>query len=161
MTITVPDGLWDKYYEAGDFFIEQFGRDCTVIYPPKRTQCINCVNPIGMDHNVYRHGGPAPFSFGDCPLCGGSGYKESEATDIIRLRIYWSRSDWIRVAGNIHDEESEILVIGYMSDIEKVKQAIYIVLSHNNNESRYRSTIVGKPLPWGFNKNRYFSVFMK
>lgn len=159
--INIPQGLFNKYNEAADCFIEDLGRDCTIYYPPKRIACVNCVNPVGMDHNVYKHGGPAPFSFGDCPLCGGSGYKESEVTATIRLRIYWSRSDWIRIVGNIVDKEADIMVIGYMSDVEKVKQATYILLASDNNESRYRATLVGQPLPWGFKRNRYFFALMK
>jgi len=161
MTLSVPTGLWDKYYEACNFFIEELGRDATIMYPAKKTACSNCIKPVGMDYNVYRHGGPAPFSFGNCPLCGGSGYKETEHTDTIKLRTYWNRADWIRIVGNIVDKEADILVIGYMLDVEKVKQADYIILCKDNNEASYRAKLVGPPRPWGFKRNKYFFVTMK
>lgn len=164
MTLNIPNGLWDKYNEACEFFLESdyTSRECTIVYPPKRESCVNCVKPVGMSStNVYRHGGPAPFNFGDCPLCGGNGYKENETTDTVRLRIYWSRQDWIRIAGSIVSPDAEAMIIGYMSDLNKIRQASHIILAEDNNEEIYRAIITGQPKPWGFGKNRYFVAFVK
>ena len=165
MAITVPDSLFDKYREAADFFIDNdnIGRDCTVVYPPKRTSCVNCiVKPIGANTtNVYRHGGPMPFSFGNCPLCGGNGYKEVEYTTTVRLRVYWSRQDWLRIASSLVVEDADVMIIGYMADLPKVNRAIELRLADGNNEAEYRATLTGKPMPWGFGRNRYFIAFMK
>lgn len=165
MTITVPDGLFDKYQEACDFFIDNdnIGRLCTIIYPAKRTECENCiVKPVGASStSVYRHGGPQPFSFGNCPLCGGSGYKEVENTDTIRLRIYWTRKEWLKVANSIGIDDADVMVIGYMSDLPKLQRAIEIKLAKDQNEAEYRCTLAGKPTPWGFGKDRYFAALLK
>jgi len=163
MTISIPDGFWDKYYEACDFFIDDnhIGRACTVVYPPKREACVNCIKPVGTSStNVYRHGGPMPFEFGSCPLCGGNGYKEVETTGDIRLRVYWNRADWIRIAGSIVAEDAEVMIIGYIADITKVKRATHLLLAKDNNEGVYRGSLVGAPTPWGFGRNRYFQAFL-
>lgn len=164
MTISIPDSFWDRYKEACDFFIDDdhIGRACTLVYPPKRESCANCIKPVGMSTtNTYRDGGPMPFTFGGCPLCGGDGYKETEVTESIRLRIYWSRADWIRIAGSIVAEDAEVMIIGYMSDLPKVRKAIHIKLADDNNEADYRAAVVGKPMPWGFGRNRYFVAYLK
>jgi hypothetical protein len=164
MTITIPDGFWDKYTEACDFFIDNdhIGRACTLVYPPKREDCINCVKPVGsISTNIYRHGGPMPFNFGGCPLCGGNGYKEVEVTDSIRLRIYWSRADWIRIASSVVAEDAEVMIIGYMSDLPNLRKAAHIILAKDNSEAEYRATVTGKPVPWGFGRNRYFVAYLK
>lgn len=164
MTLSIPNSFWDKYNEACDFFIDDdhIGRSCTIVYPPKRTSCTNCVKPVGTTStSVYRHGGPMPFSFGSCPLCGGNGYQEEESTDTIRLRIYWNRADWIRIAGSIVVDDAEIMIIGYISDVYKLIRASNILLAKDNNENKYRTIIVGKPSPWGFGKNRYFVAYLK
>ena len=163
MTITIPSAFWDKYNEACDFFLDDdhIGRACTVVYPPKRTACVNCLNPVGSSSsNVYRHGGPMPFSFGSCPLCGGGGYSEEETTESIRLRVYWSRADWIKIAGSIVVEDAEVMIIGYMTDLPKVRQAANLLLADDNNEADYRATVIGKPNPHGFGRNRYFLAFL-
>jgi len=165
MTISIPDGMMDKYYEACDFFIDNdyIGRACTIVYPPKRVPCDNCiVKPVGTTTtNVYRTGGPAPFPFGNCPLCGGNGYSETEITDTIRMRIYWNRSEWMRIGGNIQVEDAEAMAIGYMTDLPKLQRAIEIILIKGTNYAEYRTTLAGKPTPWGFGRNRYFVAVFK
>jgi hypothetical protein len=164
MTIEIPRGLIDKYYEAADLFINSdiIGRKCTLIYPPKREQCTNCViKPVGASStNIYRNGGPMPFTFGGCPLCGGNGYKESEVFDYIRLRIYWNRADWITKGKVLNIEDAEVMAIGFMSDLPKLLRAIEIVLI-TNQEPKHRMVLTGKPHPHGFGRNRYFVAYMK
>jgi len=165
MTISIPDGMMDKYYEACDFFIDNdyIGRACSLVYPPKRIPCNNCiVKPVGASTtNVYRHGGPAPFPFGDCPLCGGNGYSEIEVTDTIRMRVYWNRSEWIRIANNINIDDAEAIGIGYMTDLPKLQRAIEILLVKDMTAEQYRTVLAGQPLPWGFGKGRYFAALFK
>lgn len=164
MTINIPDAFWDKYHEACEFFLDDnhIGRACTIVYPPKREACINCVKPVGTTStNVFRHGGPMPFTFGDCPMCGGNSYRETEVTDSVRLRVYWNRADWLKVAGSIVVDDADLMIIGYMTDLPKVRKAANILLADDNNEADYRASLVGKPKPWGFGRNRYFSAFLK
>jgi hypothetical protein len=94
-------------------------------------------------------------------MCGGNGFKEEEATDTLRLRIYWDRKDWIRVAGNIVVDDASVMVIGYMVDLPKLKQAIEVILASANNEGVYRAVLVGEAFPHGFGRDRYFMAFMK
>lgn len=164
MTISIPSSFWNKYVEACDFFIDDdhIGRSCTLVYPPKRESCVNCITMVGSSTaNVYRDGGPMPFRFGSCPMCGGSGYKEVETTDTIRLRIYWSRADWIRLVTNIVSDDAEVMVIGYISDLPKFRKADTYLLAKDNNEDKYRTTKAGDATPWGFGKNRYFVAYLK
>lgn len=163
MTVVIPDSVWDKYNEACDFFLDNdhIGKSCTIVYPPKKTPCNNCITPVGASNtNIYRDGGPAPFNFGSCPVCGGSGYKETESIESIRLRIYWNRKDWIRIAGSIVSDDADVMIIGYMTDIIKVKRASNLILANENNEAQYRASIVGQPTPWGFGRKRYFLAFL-
>ena len=164
MTFTVPDGLLDKYYEIADFFINNdiIGRRCTIVYPPKREGCINCiVRPVGTSStNVYRHGGPMPFSFGKCPMCGGNGYKETEVFDYIRLRVYWNRADWITKGRALHIEDAEAMAIGFMSDLPKLLRAIEIILV-TGQKPEHRMVLTGKPHPHGFGRDRYFVAYLK
>jgi hypothetical protein len=102
-----------------------------------------------------------PFDFGNCPLCGGDGYKETEVTDSIRLRIYWNRADWIRIAGSIVADDADIMVIGYMADVRKVNQAAHLILVSDNTDASHRAALAGKPVPWGFGRDRYFVAYLK
>ena len=164
MTISVPDTLWEKYYEACDFFIDNnyIGKACTLVYPPIKTSCAHCstTHVGGTSTNVYVHGGPAPFSYSDCPMCGGNGYREEESTDTIRLRIYWERRNWIKVS-EIHVPDAEVQIIGYMSDLKKLRQADSIRLINDVQQATWNMMLACEPFPWGFGKNRYFVAFLK
>lgn len=163
MTITIPSSFWDKYYEAGDFFLDDnhIGKTCTLVYPSRKISCDNCVaNNIGSTStNSYRHGGPAPFNFGPCPLCGGNGYHEEEVTGTITLRIYWNSRDWIKVS-DISFPDADVQIIGYLSDLPNLRKADAVLLL-NPKYGSWRTTLAGEPFPWGFGKNRYFMGFLK
>jgi hypothetical protein len=164
MTITIPDGFWDKYREACDFFIDDnhIGKSCTLVYPARRIICDNCiVNTIGgTSTNSYKHGGLAPFNFGNCPLCGGNGYHEEEITDSIRLRIYWRQKDWIKVS-NISIPDADVQVIGYLSDLPNLRKANEVILVNETTHGEWRVILSGEPFLHGFGKDRYFVAFLK
>ena len=164
MTISVPQSLFDKYNEVCDWFLtnDNMSRLCTIVYPPKRTPCINCIKPVGTSTtSVYRHGGPAPYVIGLCPLCGGSSYKEIEVTDTIRLRIYFEKSAWIKIGESTLIADAEVMVIGFLSDVPKLRRAVEILLVKDNREAEYRTVLLGKPYPHGFGKSRYFIAYLK
>lgn len=165
MTLSLNDGIFDKYNEACDYLLDSnfTGRSCTIVYPPKKVECENCIpKPLGADSNsVYKHGGPMPFSFGNCPMCGGKGFKEIENFDTIRLRIYWTRKEWLKIANSIAVDNADVMVIGYISDLPKIQQSIEIKLAKDQSEAEYKCNLAGKPTPWGFGKNRYFAALLK
>lgn len=164
MTLTVPSALFDKYYEAANWMLtdDHIGRVCTLIYPPKRTSCTNCVRPAGSTVNsVYRHGGPAPFNFGACPLCGGNGYSEVETTATIRMRVYWNRRDWSTVISSIIFPDAEAMGIGYMTDLPNLLKAVEIKLVSQQAQTTKRYSLAGQPQPHGFGRNTYFIAFFK
>lgn len=170
MAINIPQSLWDKYYEAADLFINDnhIGRLCRVVYPPKHAECTNCVVSLSgsSTSNTYKHGGPAPFNIGSCPLCGGNGYTQQEYTDTLRLRIYWTKKDMARIAafnkaGGASIPDGVVLVIGFMSDIQKIRQATEILLVSENTVEEYRFKLESEPYPHGFGKSRYFAAYLK
>jgi hypothetical protein len=164
MTITLPTGLLDKYFEVCDFFIDNdmIGRNCLLIYPPKRTPCVNCVKPVGTSTtSVYRHGGPQPYSFGNCPLCGGAAFKEVEVTGTMRMRIYWDKSAWLKIGESTLIADAIVMCIFYMSDVPKLRRAVEVLLAKDQAEAEYRVTLLGKPYPHGFSRGRYALAYFK
>lgn len=163
--VTVSSALWDTYKEFADFFIDDnnIGKSCTLVYPPLREACSNCViNSVsGGSLNIYRHGGPAPFNFGACPMCGGNGYRETETTTTIRLRVYYNRRDWNRIVGNIQIPDATAMVIGYLTDLTKLRQATEIRLVNEQSQNEWVMALAGEPFLHGFGKNRYFIAYLK
>jgi len=166
--VSIPSGIWTKYQEYADFMLtdENFSQIATITYPEKQQACANCVsNPMGSGRgmvNRYRHGGPMPFNFGRCPMCGGSGYKALNATDTLRLRAFWRPADWRRLSVTVVKPESSVVVIGYMGDLPKMKKADTITLlsSHTHYQS-WVYQLSGEILPHGFTRGDYFTAVLE
>jgi hypothetical protein len=168
MAISIPSELKDLYKDAVDALLlsELTSEECTVVYPPKNEQCINCFpGPMGSGSNVYRSGGPRPFTFGVCPYCQGDGFKTVSSTDTIRLRVFFasdrSKKELYAKLGNVPFERYEAQIIGHMDDLAKVKRADHLILvtQHSGNK-RISCKLLGEPNPWGFGKDLYFSAFV-
>ena len=161
----IPNEVFQLYKDTCDGFINSnFGVNCKVVYPPKKIACSNCVlDTIGQkSSNRYRHGGPAPFNFGVCPLCGGGGYKEEEHFDSIKLRVYYTPKEWVNVGVAINVPAGSIQIIGFLTDFLKVNKSIEIeVNSDMAGYIKWRFCKQGGVYPWGFKQDRYFVCFLE
>ena len=159
MGINIPDSLFNKYNDVVDVMISRFGVKCTLVYPPKRERCGNCITQTmgRRSANVYRPGGPVPFSRGMiCPLCGGNGFRDIENTEEITLRVYWRMKDWIDVGFQVDVQDGFIQTIGYMSDLPKINKAKEIIV--NKDIQKYetlRFSRASEGFPQGFKQNRF------
>lgn len=163
--VDIPDGVFQAYEEfADDFINSNFGVTCELIYPARRIFCANCAfDPIGQKSaNRYKSGGPMPFYFGNCPMCAGNGYIEDRATDTIKLRVYYSPKDWIKVANSVDTSNASAQVIGFLSDMPKFERADEILTNKpQENYQEWRFTRLGDAMPHGFKQRRYFVAFLQ
>ena len=163
MAFSIPQGLFDQYNEVCDYLLENdnFSRICTLIFPAKKVACADCIAfANGDSSNVYQHGGPATFSYNACVYCGGTGYKEEEVTDTIRLRIYWSRKDWVKI-NTIVIPQAEVQVIGKVSDLPQLLRANNIKLISEDKNLNSFFKLSCDPFLHGFGKTRYFVAFLQ
>lgn len=162
---SIPSDVLDKHEWVSDFFIDSLGKDCTLVYPPKVSRCPNCyIDPrTGRSNNRYKAGGPRSFPNGTiCPWCGGAGKSQKEATENVKLRIYWSPKEWKDLGVDIDSSDGMAQVIGYMTDLPKIEKAQYIILNKEvQGYTRFSCQRFGEATPWGFRQNRYFIQFVK
>lgn len=163
----IPSGVKAIYNQFADEMINNdiIGQSCTLHYKGKRIDCNNCVFSTfggGQPTNVYQNGGPAPFSFGQCPMCDGRGYKEQEVTSPIRLRCYAEQKEWRKIVGNIEAGDSKLLTIGFMSDLPDVLKCKYMsAINAQSGNLLTEYVLDGKPNAHGFYKDRYFYAMWK
>jgi hypothetical protein len=162
---SIPEDIFTKYKQfADDFIDENFGVNCTLIYPPRRIMCSNCIfDSVGQkSSNRYKHGGPAPFSFGYCAICGGEGYKEEERTDTIKMRVYFSVSEDTKVVDGVTTPNVDAQVIGFIYDLPKFNRANEIICNSDlENYSTWKFTRIREAVPHGLRKDRYFMAYLK
>ncbi len=165
--VKIPASVFLKYKEvADDFIINNFGINCKLIYPPRRIPCVNCISGNSLigstSTNRYKHGGPQPFSFGNCPTCGGKGYKEDEQTDTIKLRVYFSVEEFTEVVDGLYTPNADAQVIGFIHDLPKFNRANEIIChSDLKNYTTWKFSRIREAVPHGFKKDRYFMAFLK
>lgn len=142
------------------------GVNVNIYYPPTYVDCSNCV--MGPYGTMYRAGGPAPFMVGSCPVCGtNTCKKEVEHYDTIKLRIYsinptsFSRSAFKKLGISIDQPTGDLLTIGFLSDVPKLRSCNYAVFYENQQSKTgsLRYKLISEPIPHGFGKDRYFYCF--
>jgi len=159
----IPDNIFTLYNSAiDDLLTSDFtSYDHTIYYPSKKVACDNCIttNFGGISKNVFRSGASSPFTFGNCPLCGGNGYREEESTDTIRTRVYWQKKDWI-TQGNISIPNADVMIMGHAADLPKILRMNYIKLINTQTTLTGSYALSGTPFYHGFGL-RYFVAFLK
>jgi len=145
---------------------DEIGINVTLYYPPTYESCINCeTNDYGV---IYKFGGPMPFTLGNCPMCGTDDcLKETEVTEVIKLRIYsvdptsFSRSTFKKIGVSIDQPQGELLTIGSVDDLVKVKSCNYAVFYSDQEAAagslRYKPST--EPQPHGFGKDMFFFCY--
>lgn len=147
-----------EWNEAISHVIESLAPTSTLLYPPRRTKCVNCVlDTIGnRSSNIYQSGGPAPFANGTiCPLCYGAGYKETQNSRTIKMLCYYTPKDIEKIAG-VGVPKGIVMTKGYMSDLPDIMSASEVLINSQLQpyiQERYK--IWKEQVPQGF-KNNYF-----
>jgi hypothetical protein len=157
MAINIPSGVFDVYNEA----ILLFTRSAKLVYPEKKEDCPNCImSNMGTRNrsmSIYQSGGPYPFDRGmPCPYCGGKGYKATESSDNVTLRIYWDRKNWVKTGAEINIPDMTIQTIAYMADLDKIEKAKYLIPSYDgveNYDPNAQYEKMGISFPQGFKQN--------
>jgi hypothetical protein len=160
----IPQEVFDIYNEFCDDFIDDnFGVNCTIYYPQTSVACDCQTDQIGQKiANRFQHGGPAPFTARGCSFCGGSGYRETTASEVIKLRIYDQPKHWIKVASFVNVADGDVQIIGHLRDAPKLSNADHIII--NSDQAAYgdfKYKLNSPCLPHGFKKNRYFIALLK
>jgi len=158
----IPSGIFTTYFSAIDELLSNnfTSKSCLVFYPAITSSCNNCTIASfgGVSRNVYKSGGPAPFH-GQCPLCGGNGTKQVVTTDTLRLRIYWSKKDWIK-QGNISIPDADVMILGFSSDLPKIIRMEEMQLVNEQSYLTGKYKLVAEPFFHGFGLNRYFVAYL-
>jgi len=162
---SIPDSLLDDHEYLVDALFDGYpGINCKVVYPSKEHTCPNCLWDAKAQRSadIYKTGGPSPFpDFTPCPVCNGEGKLYKGQEDIIKLRVYWDSKSWIKTEMIVSPDISA-QIIGYMTDVNKVKRGKYLILNSDLQDIvEVKCELSGDLIPWGFRKNRYFVGYVK
>jgi hypothetical protein len=147
---------------------KQFGRRCKYIYPPKITECPNCLlNASKMSAGIYRPGGPEPFENTTCPVCLGKGIFEEQFTEEDVLIVLFDQQAWLQPGMVTKLPDNSAMVIGdRLRSWNKIKKSTRIILNLDVYGDSTPYKLFGEPYPVGlFNGNdksgsRFFYAYL-
>jgi hypothetical protein len=154
---TISDGIRNLAKDAFSDLINQLGKPCKLIFPPKMTACANCIpDPIGnKSSNRYNTGGPAPFPMGSiCPVCGGKGQIATENSRVVTLLINEDPKQFDKSLqlnnSNIYYPDGTIQAKGFIADLPDVLKCTEMIKDTNIQPYiEYRYKRYGEPLSPG------------
>lgn len=144
--------------DAIDDLIDQIGKDCKLVYPPKLVPCTNC--SLGR----WKTGGPMPFTFGVCPLCQGQAVKATENSEVIRMLVSWNVEPDILMAApvDLRHPNSIVRTKGYIGHLPKVKQCDHMQIVNVDPYIHYNFKLYSEPIdPGSIVQGRYFIALWK
>lgn len=139
-------------------------KPCRLIYPPRLTACSCVVDPIGKKPYGYGlHGGPLPTpNLTNCPMCGGTGKKQTEQSEVIDLAVNWHPSQYQKIGDQtIRLPAGSILTKGYINLLPKVVRAQELIVNIDlEGYIKYRYKLYGEPIdPYSIFRSHYFMAF--
>jgi hypothetical protein len=156
MAITIPQSVFDKYYEVIDSTFDIFGVTCQLVSIDKIEETIkNPNNNIPDKNSINAH----RIRGGDYDI-GTKTIREIETLSEIKLKVYWDPKQWIGVAGSIKVPDNSIQTIGYMTDLPRVLAAKSLIVHKDikdYKEMKFQRS--GEHIPIGLKQIRYFACF--
>jgi hypothetical protein len=155
MPITIPQSVFDKYYDVVDSTFNIFGVTCQLAYIEKVEVIDNSYNNIPDNRSINSHRRRG----GDHKRADKT-FREVEKLEDIKLKVYWDSKSWVNPGGNIVLPERGVQTIFFATDLGKVMRAKEIIVHKNIKELReFRFQKKGEPFPMGIGQERYFGCF--
>lgn len=155
MPISVPESVFDKYYDVIDSTFTIFGVTCQLVYIEKVEEISNTYNNIPDIRSINAHKRSQ-----DQYARENKVFKEVEKLEDIKLKAYWDNKSWIKVGGNIVVPDNGIQTIFFATDLAKINRAKELIVHKgikDMQEMRFKK--FGQPFPMGLRQNRYFGCF--
>jgi len=156
MPVSIPESVFDKYYDVVDSTFTIFGVTCQLVYVEKVEEISNTFDniPSNKSINSHRRRGPEQYKRQDKVI------KEVEKIEDIKLKVYWDSKSFVKTGGNIVLPANSIQTIFFASDLGKISRAKELIAHKDikdKKEMRFQRT--GEPFPMGLRQNRYFGCF--
>ena len=155
MAITVPQSVFDKYFEVIDSTFTIFGVTCQLVYIDviemleeeyDNLPTSNSINPHRRVNTDYNRGNIA--------------YIEVEKIEDITLKVYWDRRGWIKVTNDINVPDGSIQTICFTTDLPKILRAKELIVHKGVKDIlEMRFQLAGECYPMGLQQDRYFGCF--
>ena len=154
MPISIPQSVFDKYYDVVDSTFNIFGVTCQLVYIERVEEISNSYHNIPSNHSVNAHRRPQ-----DNYKRQNKVFKDVEKTEDIKIKVYWDSKSWVKTGGIVIPDNA-IQTIFYATDLPKMVRAKELIVHKDIKDYKeMRFKMSGEPFPMGLKQNRYFGCF--
>ena len=155
MPVSIPESVFDKYYDVVDSTFTIFGVTCQLVYVETVEEISNTYDNIPENRSVNaQRRRQETYKRQDKVI------KQVEKTEDIKLKVYWDSRSFIKPGGNIVVPDNSIQTIFFASDMGKIVRAKELIVHKDiKDKKEMRFQRAGEPFPMGLRQNRYFGCF--
>ena len=106
MPISIPQSVFDKYYDVVDSTFTIFGVTCQLVYMETVEEIVNTYNNIPSNKSINAHRRKQEQYVRQNKVI-----KEVETTEDIKLKVYWDSKSWIKVGGDMVIPDNSVQTI--------------------------------------------------
>ena len=155
MPITIPDSVFDKYFDVVDSTFNIFGVTCQLVYVEKVEEISNTFNNIPDNRSVNAHRRSQPQYTRQNKVI-----KEVEKTEDIKLKVYWDSKSWTKIGADMVIPDNSVQTIFFATDLDKIMRAKELIVHKDIKDiMEIRFKKFGEPFPMGLKQNRYYGCF--
>ncbi len=155
MAISIPQTVFDKYYDVVDSTFTIFGVTCQLVYVEQVEEISNTYNNIPSNKSINSHRRRQEQYVRQEKVI-----REVEKTEDIKLKVYWDSKSWIKLGGNLVVPDNSIQTIGKMTDLPKVLRAKELIVHKDIKDyGEIRFERAGAHYPLGLKQTKYFACF--
>jgi len=155
MPVSIPESVFDKYYDVVDSTFTIFGVTCQLVYVETVEEISNTYDNIPENRSVNaQRRRQGTYKRQDKVI------KQVDKTEDIKLKVYWDSRSFIKPGGNIVVLDNSIQTIFFASDMGKIVRAKELIVHKDiKDKKEMRFQRAGEPFPMGLRQNRYFGCF--
>lgn len=161
----IDSTLRDLYNDGEIEMWRGLGQPCTLIYPAIKVVCGCNAGSIGnQSHNALQPGVLVPVFAQACPNCGGQGFKESVATEEIKMQINVDAKSFLSVFKQIVIEAPQdfIETKARLEDLPKIMKCSEAVLNTTlSGYKEYRCTRASEAVQSGLFQNKFCHILWR
>tara|TARA_Y100001963_G_C6509704_1_gene321565 strand:- start:9 stop:494 length:486 start_codon:yes stop_codon:yes gene_type:complete len=156
MPISIPQSVFDKYFDVVDSTFTIFGVTCQLVFIEKVEEISTTFDNVPSHNsvNAHRRGQQQQYRRETKVI------KEVEKTEDITLKVYWDSKSWVKIGSDMVIPDGSIQTIFYATDLHKIMRAKELIVHKDVKdklEMRFKRS--GEPFPMGLQQKRYFGCF--
>jgi len=155
MPISIPESVFDKYFDVVDSTFTIFGVTCQLVYIETVEEIVNTYDNIPSNRSINAHRRPQ-----DQYRRQDKVIKEVEKFEDIKIKVYWDSKSWIKVGGDMVIPDNSVQTIFYATDLDSIMRAKELIVHKDIKDLKeMRFKKFGEPFPLGLRQVRYFGCF--